>query len=57
MGFGVRAKVFLLNIDVASLNDEDAACGHGVARIEAKIHKNLLDLTRVGHGAAEGGFR
>ena len=40
--------VFRVEGRVAGLDDERAAVGHGIARIDAKVHQHLFDLSGVG---------
>src|ERR1700684_12595 len=45
---GVTAAIFFVEIEIARLDQEPGARGHGVARVEAEIHQHLLDLGRIG---------
>ena len=38
------------------LNREGAAVRHGIGRIQKKIHEDLLQLDRIGHGFREAGI-
>src|SRR5690242_15621575 len=47
-GTGMRPRILRIEMRVCGLNLELAAVGHGVARIDSKIHDDLVDLALVG---------
>ena len=50
---GSDAARGFVHIDIVRFNFQNSAAGHRVARIQAKIHQNLLDLRRVGANGGE----
>ena len=45
---GVRGDTDLVELDIAQLDRDLAAVGHGVARVDHQVHENLLDLRAIG---------
>src|ERR1700730_7538484 len=44
---GVKPAIFLIELDIVSLNDESAAFRHSIPSIEAQIHQHLVNLNGV----------
>ena len=44
----MAAAIFFVEIEIAGFDQELSTGGHGVARVEAEIHQDLLDLRGIG---------
>jgi hypothetical protein len=52
---GVRGRVRLVYVDVAGLDDQPAASGHGVAGVDGQVDQDLLDMTLVSQDVSQVG--
>ncbi len=48
LGPGVGLAILLINPHILRLDGNLAAGGHGVAGVDAEVHQDLLDLSRIG---------
>ena len=46
----------MLKRDIGGADDELAAAGHGIARVDRQVHDDLLGLAGIGLGAAQRGI-
>ena len=53
----VSGGVLLVDVDVARLDRQLPAVGHGVARVDGEVHDDLLELTRIGFDASQSGLQ
>jgi hypothetical protein len=49
----VRVGIVVIELDVCRLDGQLAALGHCVARVDCKVHDDLLNLPRIGLDAPE----
>ena len=50
----VVARIGAAHVHVRGLQEEPAACGHGVARVHREVHDHLFELGRIHSQAAQG---